>query len=543
MSSEETISDERVKGRFEGVEGRDLGVLLNILEREDEREECFNPEEEIVCKVMGYETSLENRSGLAHLVENYEVPGHVLVRPAGKRKRACSAPRDHWMPFYSHYLAAGLRFPFPNLLVWLLMEYSLGLTQLTPNAMRLIVAFAVYGRSRGVAFPTASVFKYFYVLNAGSGKEKGWYYFSGRVVNKKRRGLFSAGPSSIQRWKDKFFFVDDTEWDKTDAELEDVRMLDRGDEGLLDAMEYTSQKMLDAAEIYGLTSQSGGEMNKFLEAAGGVGIPKKGRGKRGRGAYCCKKKESGATRGYEGGGRTCDFTPPYRGPLQPQLLTWQLHSGNKGNVIVANLPIAISLLTLGKETMSSNPPNPIIGPSRTKLLILSAGVATVQSNENDQVKTQVVKLITEDEDEAIKAKVQLMEETLKSMQGVQTKKPVDISSLCFFPNIQLPHKFKLPEFDDYNSASHPYAHLTTYCRKMTRYANDEKLVIHYFQESLVVSCCGRTVGDGIKSSVILDSQAIKDILEQHQNEIFNQMVALGELTPILTNKPPNPLPF
>ncbi|GKV32766.1 hypothetical protein SLEP1_g41347 [Rubroshorea leprosula] len=153
----------------------------------------------------------------------------------------------------------------------------------------------------------------------------------------------------------------------------------------------------------------------------------------------------------------------------------------EGNVPVASLPIATS--TLGKEPMSSCPPNPTIGgTSRTKPFVLNAGVATVQSN--DQEETQVVKSITEDEDKAIKAKVQLMEETLKSMQGVQTNKPVDISSLCFFPNIQLPHKFKLPEFDKYNGTSCPYAHLTMYCRKMAPYANDEKVMIHYFQDSL-----------------------------------------------------------
>ncbi|GKV28141.1 hypothetical protein SLEP1_g37228 [Rubroshorea leprosula] len=40
MSSKETISDDRVRGRVQEIEGRDLRVPLNILEREDEREEC-----------------------------------------------------------------------------------------------------------------------------------------------------------------------------------------------------------------------------------------------------------------------------------------------------------------------------------------------------------------------------------------------------------------------------------------------------------------------------------------------------------------------
>ncbi|GKV34678.1 hypothetical protein SLEP1_g43032 [Rubroshorea leprosula] len=112
----------------------------------------------------------------------------------------------------------------------------------------------------------------------------------------------------------------------------------------------------------------------------------------------------------------------------------------EGNASVANLPIATS--TLGKEPMSSCPPNPIIGgTSRTKPFDLNAGVTTVQSN--DQEETQVVKSITEDED-----------------------------------------KFKLPEFDKYNGTGCPYAHLTMYCRKMAPYANDEKLMIHYFQDSL-----------------------------------------------------------
>ncbi|GKU94658.1 hypothetical protein SLEP1_g8118 [Rubroshorea leprosula] len=276
MSSEETLSDGRVRGRVEEVESRDLGVPSNIMEREDGREPCFNLEEEVVSEVAGYETTLENRGSLAHLVENYGVPGRVLVRPAGSRERACSAPGDHWMPLYSHYLAAGLRFPLPDLLVWLLLEYGLGLTQLTPNAVRLVVAFAVYSRSRGVSFPTANVFKYFYVLNAGSGREKGWYYFTSRVTNKQRRGLFSAGPSSIKGWKDKFFFADDREWDKTDAEVEHLSRWKA--KGLnLNGYSLTPGEIEDVEEL----ERGVEEMNKFLDAAGGAGIPKKGRGKRG----------------------------------------------------------------------------------------------------------------------------------------------------------------------------------------------------------------------------------------------------------------------
>ncbi|GKV27470.1 hypothetical protein SLEP1_g36643, partial [Rubroshorea leprosula] len=83
----------------------------------------------------------------------------------------------------------------------------------------------------------------------------------------------------LSRWKTKG--LSPNEYSLTSGELEDVGELERGGVGLLDVMEYTSQRMLDAAEIYRPSSQLGEEMNKFLDAAGGVGIPKKGRGKRG----------------------------------------------------------------------------------------------------------------------------------------------------------------------------------------------------------------------------------------------------------------------
>ncbi|GKV53000.1 hypothetical protein SLEP1_g59550, partial [Rubroshorea leprosula] len=83
----------------------------------------------------------------------------------------------------------------------------------------------------------------------------------------------------LSRWKTKGLSLN--EYSLTSGELEDVGELERGGVGLLDIMEYTSQRMLDAAEIYRPSSQLGEEMNKFLDAAGGAGIPKKGRGKRG----------------------------------------------------------------------------------------------------------------------------------------------------------------------------------------------------------------------------------------------------------------------
>ncbi|GKU90959.1 hypothetical protein SLEP1_g4896 [Rubroshorea leprosula] len=228
-------------------------------------DEVIEVGEEEVVEVGGNEVVGVGR------VENYKISSRVLVRPAGVEERACSAPQDHWMPIYSHYLMAGLRFPIPELLVGLLLDYNIGLTQLVPNA-------------------------------GGSRRDKGWYYFTPRVANRESRSLFTTGPSSIKGWKEKFFFADDTEWGRRDAEVrklaswkakrvnqnrfslnedeeEEVRRLVRKRGDLLNIMDLTSAQCIEAAELYGPSALSEAEMDQFLNTVGGAAIPKKPRKK------------------------------------------------------------------------------------------------------------------------------------------------------------------------------------------------------------------------------------------------------------------------
>ncbi|GKV47942.1 hypothetical protein SLEP1_g54793 [Rubroshorea leprosula] len=111
----------------------------------------------------------------------------------------------------------------------------------------------------------------------GSMRDKGWYYFTPRVANKESRSLFTAGPSSIKGWKEKFFFVDDTEWERGMTR----RSEEAGEEGgdLLNILDLTSAQCIEAAELYGPSALSEAEMNQFLNTAGGVAIPKKPRKK------------------------------------------------------------------------------------------------------------------------------------------------------------------------------------------------------------------------------------------------------------------------
>nr|XP_012466340.1 unnamed protein product [Gossypium raimondii] len=64
---------------------------------------------------------------------------------------------------------------------------------------------------------------------------------------------------------------------------------------------------------------------------------------------------------------------------------------------------------------------------------------------------------------------------------------VDVKDLSLVPDLVLPPKFKMPEFEKYNGTSCPEAHITMFCRRMTGYVNNDQLLIHCFQDSLIGS--------------------------------------------------------
>ncbi|GKV42057.1 hypothetical protein SLEP1_g49506 [Rubroshorea leprosula] len=273
-------------GGSEGNGGEEETIASNILKMDNSRGRCYDEVGEMVGEVVGYKASWKSKSSLTHLVENYGVTSYVLLRPIEDQERAYSMPSNHWMPLYAHYMATGLRFPIPELLVTLLKEYGLGLTQLIPNATQLVMDVLVYCQIKGVAILTVNVFKHFFLIKGRSNKEKGWFYFTPRVARSRSKSLFSSGPSSIKRWNDKFFFMDDTEWGRMNAEVEklyrwnrkkanpnkyklderereEVERLERGDGKVANIIHLTNLKMLDVAEIYGRSSLSR-EMNQLM---------------------------------------------------------------------------------------------------------------------------------------------------------------------------------------------------------------------------------------------------------------------------------------
>ena len=70
------------------------------------------------------------------------------------------------------------------------------------------------------------------------------------------------------------------------------------------------------------------------------------------------------------------------------------------------------------------------------------------------------------------------------MEGSDVYGMVDSYKLSLVSDLVLPPKFKVPTFDKYDGTKCPSAHLYMYCRKMTGYTSNDKLLIHCFQDSL-----------------------------------------------------------
>ncbi|RDX69128.1 hypothetical protein CR513_51795, partial [Mucuna pruriens] len=61
---------------------------------------------------------------------------------------------------------------------------------------------------------------------------------------------------------------------------------------------------------------------------------------------------------------------------------------------------------------------------------------------------------------------------------------IDAVNLCLVPNIELPSDLKVPKFEKYKGSSCPRVHLAMYCRKMAPYTQQDKILMHCFQDSL-----------------------------------------------------------
>ena len=61
---------------------------------------------------------------------------------------------------------------------------------------------------------------------------------------------------------------------------------------------------------------------------------------------------------------------------------------------------------------------------------------------------------------------------------------LDPYETCLVPDVVIPPKFKMPEFEKYSGTGCPRAHLRHFCSRMSAHLRDDSLLIFCFQESL-----------------------------------------------------------
>ncbi|KAK8561681.1 hypothetical protein V6N12_048745 [Hibiscus sabdariffa] len=124
---------------------------------------------------------------------------------------------------------------------------------------------------------------------------------------------------------------------------------------------------------------------------------------------------------------------------------------------------------------------PVNVPSASKYLPGENQAENFVSEMDQLFETEKLKTETSKE---IEDRCKRLEEKLEALEVVDTFSGFEANELSLVPDLILPPKFKVPEFEKYDGTSCPRAHLTMFCRRMTGYWRDDKLLIHCFQDSL-----------------------------------------------------------
>jgi len=94
-----------------------------------------------------------------------------------------------------------------------------------------------------------------------------------------------------------------------------------------------------------------------------------------------------------------------------------------------------------------------------------------------------------------------LEQRLRAFEGTSLHDHIKATEMCLVPNVVIPKKFRVPEFVKYTGTQCLITHLKAYCNKMAEVVHDEKLLIHFFQDSLsdvAITWCMRLNNTKIK---------------------------------------------
>jgi hypothetical protein len=73
---------------------------------------------------------------------------------------------------------------------------------------------------------------------------------------------------------------------------------------------------------------------------------------------------------------------------------------------------------------------------------------------------------------------------IRAIKGVDLYDLVQVVEMCLVPNMVVPKTFYIPLFIKYISNQYPVTHLKSYCNKIAKVVRDEKLRMHFIQDSL-----------------------------------------------------------
>ncbi|GJS02958.1 hypothetical protein Tco_0319466 [Tanacetum coccineum] len=125
---------------------------------------------------------------------------HPHAPPAGFTMDQLS--NEHIGLYVHHFRRGGLRVPFSSFFLSLVEYFCVHISQLTPLGVNHSVIFEMYCRALNIT-PTVPLFRVFYKLC----KQGNWFSFQNRV-GKGLKPCIRGAPTSLKKWKDKFFLID-----------------------------------------------------------------------------------------------------------------------------------------------------------------------------------------------------------------------------------------------------------------------------------------------------------------------------------------------
>jgi hypothetical protein len=77
-----------------------------------------------------------------------------------------------------------------------------------------------------------------------------------------------------------------------------------------------------------------------------------------------------------------------------------------------------------------------------------------------------------------------LEARIRAIERVDLYDLVRSAEIFLVPNMVVPKNFCVLEFIKYTGTQCPMTHLKSYCNKMAEVVHNEKLLMHFFQDSL-----------------------------------------------------------